>query len=107
MASYLRMQCKINNACINKEYLAFLNIVEDNNTNDNYNDIATITPMTTPIIIPVLSSPPPLASTENIKIYIYYMDNKCLLITTTYVRKHIHTYVYMHIAMCILFTNQF
>ena len=46
--------------------LSFLNIVEDNNTNDNYNDIATITPMTTPIITPALSSPPPpLGSTGN------------------------------------------
>ena len=58
-------------------------MVEDNNTNDNYNDIATITPMTTPIITPVLSSPPPLASTENI---ICYMDTTkhlsiCMLIT--------------------------
>ena len=68
LAMYLRMHCKIDNACIYEEYFAFLNIVEDNNTNDNYNDIATITPMTTLIITPILSSPPPLASTENIQI---------------------------------------
>ena len=59
------MLCKIS---MYKEYVTCLY----SNTNDNYNDIATITPMTTPIITPVLSSPPPLASTENI---ICYMDN--------------------------------
>ena len=42
--------------------------------------------MTTPIITPVLSSPPPLVSTENI---ICYMD------TTK------------HLSICMLITNQF
>ena len=58
-----------------KELLAFLflNIVEDNNTNDNYNDIATITPMTTLIITPVL--PPPPAPIQIIFNIICYMDN--------------------------------
>ena len=45
--------------------LFFLNMVVDNNTNDNYNDIATITPMTTSTITPALSSPPLLGSMEN------------------------------------------
>ena len=91
MTSYLRMHCKVNNVCTYiKEYLAFLNIVEDNNTNDNYNDIATITPMTTPIITPVLSSPPPLAPTENIKILHGQQTSTYLLPLHTYVNTFIH-----------------
>ena len=67
-----------------------INITEDNNDNDNYNDIATITPMTTPIITPVLSSPPPpLASTENI---ICYMD------TTKHLCIHLHA-MYLQINL--------
>ena len=82
--SLLIMHCKSTNVqgitC-----LSFLNIVEDNNTIDNYNNIATITPMTAPIITPVLSSPQPLVSKENI---ICYMD------TTK------------HLSICMLITNQ-